>query len=100
MKLKVEIEREKDGRWIAEINELLGCMTYGKTRNDALVKVKVLALKVLADGGANWTIKKQRSILRQILSAQSSFTFSSGEKIGPRMLARISKRTGLEPKDL
>lgn len=49
MKLKVEIEREKDGRWIAEINELPGCMTYGKTRNDALDKVKALALKGSSD---------------------------------------------------
>jgi hypothetical protein len=79
-------------------------MTYGKTRNYALDKVKALALKVLADGGANWTIKKQQSVLRQILSAiklaKSSLAFSSGEKIGPRMLARISKRTGLKPEDL
>ena len=28
------------------------------------------------------------------------FAFHDGEEIGPRMLARIAKRTGLEPKDL
>lgn len=28
------------------------------------------------------------------------FAFHDGEKIGPRMLARISKHTGLAPKDL
>lgn len=28
------------------------------------------------------------------------FAFHDGEEIGPRMLARIAKRTGLKPKDL
>jgi predicted RNase H-like HicB family nuclease len=103
-KLKVEIEQEKDGRWIAEIRELPGCMTYGKTIDEALEKVKTLALRVMAEGKGDWTIKKQHSALRQILSAiklaQSKYIFSNGEKIGPRMLARISKRTGLKPENL
>ena len=106
MKLKVEVEREKDGRWIAEIRELPGCLTYGNTCNDALDKVKALALRSLADGGAGWTIKKQRSILRQILTAtavklaRSGFTFSDGEIIAQKMLSRICERTGLKPEDL
>lgn len=28
------------------------------------------------------------------------FAFHEGEEIGPRMLARIAKRTGLKPEDL
>lgn len=28
------------------------------------------------------------------------FAFHDGEEIGPRMLSRIAKHTGLEPKDL
>ena len=28
------------------------------------------------------------------------FAFHDGEEIGPRMLARIAKKTGLEPSDL
>jgi hypothetical protein len=28
------------------------------------------------------------------------FAFYDGEEIGPRMLARIAKRTGLRPEDL
>lgn len=28
------------------------------------------------------------------------FAFHDGEEIGPRMLARIAKHTGLEPKDI
>ena len=47
--MKIEIEREEDGRWIAEIPELPGVMVYGDTRNRAISKAEVLALRVLAD---------------------------------------------------
>ena len=49
MELRVELEREEDGRWIAEIAELPGVMAYGRTREDALRAVEALALRVLAD---------------------------------------------------
>jgi predicted RNase H-like HicB family nuclease len=47
--LKIEVEHEEDGRWIAEVVELPGCLAYGKTQVDALAKAKALALRVLAD---------------------------------------------------
>jgi predicted RNase H-like HicB family nuclease len=47
--MKIEIEREEDGRWIAEIPELPGVMVYGNTRNQAISKAEALALRVLAD---------------------------------------------------
>ena len=47
--MKIEIEREDDGRWIAEVPELPGVMVYGKTRREAITKVEALALRVLAD---------------------------------------------------
>jgi predicted RNase H-like HicB family nuclease len=47
--LKIELEREADDRWIAEVMELPGCLAYGVTQTDALAKVKALALRVLAD---------------------------------------------------
>ena len=49
MNLKIELEREDDGRWMAEVPELPGVMTYGKDRGDALAQVQALALRVLAD---------------------------------------------------
>ena len=49
MTLKIETEREEDGRWIAEIPEVSGCMTYGATRDEAVAKVKALAFRVIAD---------------------------------------------------
>ncbi len=47
--MKIEIEREDDGRWIAEIPELPGIMVYGNNRSEAISKAQVLALRVLAD---------------------------------------------------
>ena len=47
--MKIEIEREDDGRWIAEIPELPGVMAYGDSRNEAISKAEALALRVLAD---------------------------------------------------
>ncbi|MEW5902170.1 MAG: type II toxin-antitoxin system HicB family antitoxin [Acidobacteriota bacterium] len=47
--MKIEIEKEKDGRWIAEVLDLPGVMAYGKSRNEAISKAEALALRVLAD---------------------------------------------------
>ena len=47
--MQIEVEREMDGRWIAEVPDLPGVMAYGRTREDALSKVEVLALRVIAD---------------------------------------------------
>ena len=47
--IKVESEREEDGRWIAEVPALPGVMTYGDTEAQARAKAKVLALRVIAD---------------------------------------------------
>jgi predicted RNase H-like HicB family nuclease len=47
--LRIESEREEDGRWIAEVPALPGVMTYGATEAQAQAKVKALALRVIAD---------------------------------------------------
>ncbi len=49
MSFTVEVDRETDGRWIAEIPDLPGVMVYGSTREEALSRVKALALSVIAD---------------------------------------------------
>jgi predicted RNase H-like HicB family nuclease len=45
----LEIEQEEDGRWITEIPELPGVMSYGATRVEAIARAEALALRVLAD---------------------------------------------------
>ena len=49
MKLIVEIEREDDGRWLAEIGELPGVLAYGVSEAEATARAQALALRVIAD---------------------------------------------------
>lgn len=49
MTFKVEVEQEKDGRWIAEVVELPGVLAYGATAEEARARVQALALRVVAD---------------------------------------------------
>jgi predicted RNase H-like HicB family nuclease len=49
MTFNIEIDQEADGRWIAEVPEMPGVMTYGVTRTDAVAKVQALALRALAE---------------------------------------------------
>jgi predicted RNase H-like HicB family nuclease len=49
MQLTIELDRETDGRWIAEIPNLPGVMVYGRTRDEAIVAVERLAIDVVAD---------------------------------------------------
>ena len=49
MPLTIEVEQEEDGRWLAEMPELPGVLTYGPTRQEAIDRVQALGLRVLAD---------------------------------------------------
>lgn len=49
MNPSIESEREDDGRWLAEVPQLPGVLAYGATRDEALAKAQVLALRVLAE---------------------------------------------------
>ena len=49
MPLTIEIDQEDDGRWLAEVSELPGVMTYGKTRQEAIDRAQALSLQVIAD---------------------------------------------------
>jgi len=47
--MKIEIEREEDDRWIADVPDLPGALAYGATRQEAISKVQTLALRMIAD---------------------------------------------------
>jgi predicted RNase H-like HicB family nuclease len=49
MVLSIELDREEDGRWIAEALELPGVMCYGATCEEAISKTEELAIEVIAD---------------------------------------------------
>jgi predicted RNase H-like HicB family nuclease len=47
--LRIDIDREEDGRILASVPDLPGVMAYGQTQEEATRKVKAIALQVLAD---------------------------------------------------
>jgi predicted RNase H-like HicB family nuclease len=49
MNFDIECERGDDGRWLAEVPQLPGVLAYGATRDEAMAKAQVLALRVLAE---------------------------------------------------
>ena len=53
MALHIEYNLETDGRWIAEVLELPGVMSYGETKEQAAHRVKALASRVIEDRRAH-----------------------------------------------
>ena len=49
MHLHFEIDREEDGRWIAEIPALPGVLAYGPSRKAAIASARRLANSVIAE---------------------------------------------------
>lgn len=47
--MRVEVEVEEDGRFIAEVPSIPGAMVYGVTAKEAVRKVKALVLRILPD---------------------------------------------------
>jgi len=43
------MDREEDGRWIADVLELPGVMCYGRSRDEAISNAERLAIEVIAD---------------------------------------------------
>ena len=48
MRFTIELEREDDGRWIADIPEL-NVLLYGETKEDAVQKAETAAREIIAD---------------------------------------------------
>jgi len=47
--LRIEIEREVDGRWIGEVPALPGVLAYGATEPEARSRAVALAFRVMVD---------------------------------------------------
>jgi predicted RNase H-like HicB family nuclease len=48
-KISVHVERETDGRWIAEAEGFPGVLAYGATKDEAFRAAATLCLRVIAD---------------------------------------------------
>jgi predicted RNase H-like HicB family nuclease len=58
---RIETGREEDGRWIAEISEIPGVLSYGRTERQAKARAYALALRVIAD-----RVEQSKSVPRSI----------------------------------
>ena len=63
MKFMTTLERDEDGVWVAECPSIPGCVSQGKTRDEALVNIReaiVGCLEVRAEKGLPLTIETQQ----------------------------------------
>ena len=63
MKFNVTIERDEDGMWVAECLTIPGCVSQGKTKEQALDNIKEaieLCLEVRAEKGLPLTIETRQ----------------------------------------
>ncbi len=67
MHFNFEIDREDDGRWIAEIPEVPGAMAYGATQEQAMARAYALALYAIADD-----VERQNKEIPDSISVQAT----------------------------
>ena len=63
MKFNVTMERDEDGAWVTECPAIPGCVSQGKTRQQALDNIKeaiALCLEVRAEKGLPLTVETQQ----------------------------------------
>ncbi len=46
---RIQLDREEDGRWIADIEAIPGALAYGSSHEEAIAKVEVLGRNIIAD---------------------------------------------------
>ena len=67
MRFNITLDRDEDGVWIAECPSIPGCVSQGKTKQEAVENIKdaiALCLEVRAEKGLPLTIETQRSLIR------------------------------------
>lgn len=60
MKFSVTLDRDEDGIWIVECPSILGCVSQGQTKQEALEKIKdaiAACLQVRAERGLPLTVE-------------------------------------------
>ena len=63
MKMMVTIDRDEDGVWIVECPAILGCVSQGDTKEEALANIReaiALCLEVRAEQGLPLSVETQQ----------------------------------------
>ena len=79
MTFTIELERENDDRWLAEVADLPGVMCYAAGRAEAVARVQALALRVIAE----------RLEHREGPAELLNVTFQPGEQLAPPECRRV-----------
>jgi predicted RNase H-like HicB family nuclease len=58
MQFTIQLDREEDGRWIADIPQL-NVLLYGATREDAVQKAQSVAREIIADRIAHGELPRE-----------------------------------------
>lgn len=69
MNLRIELEQEVDGRWIAEVIDIPGVLAYGKSREEATSHAQALALRVIAERVEHGEVKSLPFTISFLLAA-------------------------------
>ncbi|HWQ53932.1 MAG TPA: type II toxin-antitoxin system HicB family antitoxin [Bryobacteraceae bacterium] len=69
MNLTIRLLRETDSRWIGDVPELPGVTVYGATAEEATIKAKALALRVIAEEIEHGEIKPDSDTLQFSIAA-------------------------------
>jgi predicted RNase H-like HicB family nuclease len=69
MRLTIRLLLENDGRWIGDIPELPGVTVYGSSPEDAALKAKALALRVIAEEIEHGEMKPAADTLQFCIAA-------------------------------
>ncbi len=69
MQLTIRLLRETDGRWIGDVPERPGVSVYGATQDEATVKAKSLALRVIAEEIEHGDMKGTADLVQFSLAA-------------------------------
>lgn len=63
MKLTVTIDRDEDGVWIVECPSILGCVSQGDTKDEAIANIReaiALCIEVRAEQGLPLTVETRQ----------------------------------------
>jgi predicted RNase H-like HicB family nuclease len=63
MKFVVTLDRDEDGAWVAECPSIPGCVSQGKTREEAMANIREAigaCLEVRAERGLPLTVEMQQ----------------------------------------
>lgn len=67
MRFNVTLDRDEDGIWVVECPSIPGCLSQGKTREEALENIQeaiALCLEVRAERGLPLTVETRQEVGR------------------------------------